>query len=416
MERPTSAHTRKGNRVYRHPFRRDGKMVFSENYTYRIKRHGKAYYFNVGKDLKVAKNLADEIAIFLAQRTTTIEEAIARFSPGKLPHQETVQERVPAIGEIIERYRTNTHHLRAATIRDNIGALRRIAAFILGLPINGKSRTKAKLDKWRTAVDALPVDRITPQQLEKFRSSMLAKAGSDMARKARAITTNNFYLRTAASIFSQKLLKHYGDFTLPSTNPFKEVGRLQEPPHRYTSNIDVRKLVAAAESKLRKQEPGAYIAFVLSLYCGMRRAEIDRLIWSQIDFENKHIWIRTTEVFSPKAKNSENRIDAPDKVFEILNAFRSQSVVPPYVLPGTEPKYPPRCKRIFRILLSWLRKNGINQVHALHTLRKEAGSLMFSQTGSIDKTAEFLRNDPRVAREHYVGRQGRLELLLPSIS
>ena len=413
MERPTSVHTRKGNRLYRHPFRRDGKIVLAENYTYRIKRHGKSYYFNVGKDLKVAKNLTDEIAIFLAQKTATIEEAIARFSPEKLPPVRSVHERIPIIAQIIERYESVTQHLRPATVRDNIGALRRIAAFIEGFPANGKAMTRTKREKWRAAVENLPVDRITPEQLERFRSSMLAAAKNDLSKKARAVTTNNFYLRSAGSIFSPKLLKHYTDFILPSANPFKEVGRLQEPPHRYTSNIDVLKLGAAAESELKMQHPGAYVAFVLSLHCGMRRSEIDRLIWSQVDFENRHIWIRTTEVFSPKAKNSENRIDAPAKVFKALKEFRSHSITPPYVLPGTEANLPPRCKQIFRVLLSWLRKNGVNHVQALHALRKEAGSLMFSQTGSIDKTAEFLRNDPRVAREHYVGRQGRLELQIP---
>lgn len=272
---------------------------------------------------------------------------------------------------------------------------------------------QAKRDKWRDAVDGLTMDRITPEQLGRFRSSMLAAAKTDLAKKARAITTSNFYLRSAASLFSTKLVKHCTDYFVPDPNPFKEVGRLQDPPHRYTSNVDVAKLVAGAESDLKKEHPGAYVAFILGLYCGMRRSEIDRLIWSQIDFEKGHIWIRTTEVFSPKAKNSENRIDAPEKVFRVLCDFRAASIMPPYVLPGTNPIYPPRCKAIFRVLLAWLRKNEVNHVQALHALRKEAGSLMFSQTGSIDKTAEFLRNDPHVAREHYVGRQGRLELEIP---
>ena len=414
MERPSSAYTRKGNRLYRHPFSRDEKVVLAENYTYRVKRHGKSYYFNVGKDLKAAKKLTDEIAIFLAQKTATVEEAIVRFSPEKLPPARSVHQCIPTIAEIIERYESVTPHLRPATVRDNICALRRIAAFIKGFPPNGKAMTKVKREKWRSEVESLHVDRITPEQLERFRSSMLAAAKNDLSKKARAVTTNNFYLRSAGSIFSQKLLKHYTDFNLSLVNPFKEVGRLQEPPHRYTSDVNVLKLATAAESELKTQHPGAYVAFVLSLHCGMRRSEIDGLIWSQVDFENRHIWIRTTEVFSPKAKNSENRIDAPDKVFKVLKAFRPLSITPPYVLPGTQPKLPPRCKHIFRTLLSWLRKNGVNHVQALHALRKEAGSLMYSQTGSIDKTAEFLRNDPRVAREHYVGRHGRLELHIPA--
>ena len=413
MERPLSARTRKGNHVYRHPYRRDGVLVHSENYTYRVKRLGKSHYFNLGKDIKASKTLADDIANFLAAKPNTIETAIARFSPEKLDRPPDPERKIPNVGEIIRRYEEVTNHLRAATIHDNLGALRRIAAFILGLPKNPRKMTKAKTATWRASVDLMSIDRITAHQLERFRSSMIATAGTDHLLKARAITTSNFYLRAAGSIFSKKVIRHYADFILPVPNPFKETGQLQESPHRYVSTIDVGALVRSAENDLRVPHPASYIAFVLSLYCGMRRSEIDRLTWEQVDFTGHHIWIRTTEFFSPKARNSENRIDAPSNVFALLTAFREHSVTPPYVLPGTDSKYPPRCKRVFHTLLGWLRRNGVDHVQALHALRKEAGSLMFSQTGSIDKAAEFLRNDPRVAREHYIGRKGRLELDLP---
>lgn len=365
IDRPISARTRKNNHLYRHPYRKSGKVVHAENYTFRKKRRGKSYYFNLGTDIKRAKVLADDIAAFLAVKTNSIEDAVAVFSPEKGEIPVLSERKIPTVGEISRRYVEVINHLRSATVRDNICALRRIAAFVLGLPPN------------------------------------------------RAITTSNFYMRAAGSMFSKKLLKHYADFSLPEPIPFKEIGQLQEPSHRYISKIDLPKLIADAENELRGHHPASYVAFVLSLYCGMRRGEIDLLIWEQIDFEQRHIWIRRTEYFSPKARNSENRIDAPAKVFEILEAFRVHSVTPPYVLPGASSNYPPRCKNVFRALLKWLRQHGVAQVQALHTLRKEAGSLMYSQTGSIDKAAEFLRNDPRVAREHYIGRNGRLELRLP---
>jgi len=87
------------------------------------------------------------------------------------------------------------------------------------------------------------------------------------------------------------------------------------------------------------------------------------------------------------------------------------SITPPFVLPGAG-KGPLRCKPLFDQALAWLRKQGIQDTKALHSLRKEAGSLIFQATGSIDRAAEFLRNDPRVAREHYIGRKGRLEITL----
>ena len=113
MERPTNARTRKGNRIYRHPFRRgDGLVTHSENYTYRVKRAGKPHYFNLGTDIKAAKGLADEIAAFLASKPNTIEATLARFSPEKLAREPDQQFRIPTVGELTERYREVTNHLR----------------------------------------------------------------------------------------------------------------------------------------------------------------------------------------------------------------------------------------------------------------------------------------------------------------
>jgi integrase len=157
------------------------------------------------------------------------------------------------------------------------------------------------------------------------------------------------------------------------------------------------------------------MVFVLALFCGMRRSEIDRLRWEQVDFVKRHIWIRTTSDKRPKALNSEARIDAGDEVFDALKSFQSHSVTPPYVIPGSlHPTVRYRCHDTYRRLIPWLQSKGLPKLRTLHALRKEAGSIIYQQSGSVDVAADFLRNDPRVAREHYIGRKGRLELVLPS--
>lgn len=108
------------------------------------------------------------------------------------------------------------------------------------------------------------------------------------------------------------------------------------------------------------------------------------------------------------------RAPAPGRgVFEILRAFKEQCDASPYVLPGSADgsvRY--RSDGVFRILTPWLRAQGLPRKGTLQALRKEAGSLMYKKTGLVDVAADFLRNDPRVAREHYIGRMGRLELTL----
>lgn len=416
MDRPTTVKTRKGNRIYRHPYRRGGTVVHAENYTYRVKRDGRPYYFNVGRDQKQARTTADEIAAFLAVKSNTIEAAIARFSPDKIDRPEATTAKVPSIGEFIARYKEVTAHLRPMTVRDNCYALRRVAAHIKGLPVNHKTLKKDALASWKKSVDGLPLNQVTSHRIEQFRSFMLESANGDPLRRAKAITTTNFYIRAGGSMFSKKVQKHYADFVVPESNPFNEAGQLPEPSHRYVSKIDIGLLLSKAETDLREDYPASYIAFLLSLYCGMRRGEIDRLTWDQIDLNERFIWIRTTEYFTPKAKNSEDRIDMPILVTTALKEYRETNNWGVFVLPGPVPVAETvlRSKNSFRLLLTWLRLNGVDHIQALHTLRKEAGSLMFAQTGSIDQAASFLRNHPSVARAHYIGRKSRLELNMDS--
>lgn len=97
-----------------------------------------------------------------------------------------------------------------------------------------------------------------------------------------------------------------------------------------------------------------------------------------------------------------------------LQGLLPLTIPPPFVLPGVG-QGRLLCGRLFAQAIAWLRKYGVQDTKALHSLRKEAGSLVFEATGSVDRAADFLRNDPRTAREHYIGRKGRLEITLPTI-
>lgn len=416
MDRPITFRTRRGARVFRQAYRHKRVVRYAENYSVKIKRDQRQYYFNLGPDKKAATKTADEITTFLAVKSHTIEEALALFVPGKTDNRKVGERHVPTVQEFCARYREAAVHLSETTIQNNICAIRRIVAHILGYDAHGKSMPRATLTKWRARIADTLLSRITPEQLINFRSSLLRKAGTDQTIRARATTTTNSYLRCAGSMFSRKWRLSYQDFILPDPNPFNEVERLREPSHRYHSRVNISELAAAAKRELAESEPSAYLVFVLGLYCGMRRKEMDRLRWDQIDFERRHIWIVTTAESKPKSTNSESRIDAIPQVFETLTAFRAHSINPPYVLPGSiKPNVRYRCKKTYDMLIPWLRAHGMPELRTLHSLRKEAGSVIFEQHGSIDLAADFLRNDPRVAREHYIGRRGRLELVLPKM-
>jgi hypothetical protein len=93
-------------------------------------------------------------------------------------------------------------------------------------------------------------------------------------------------------------------------------------------------------------------------------------------------------------------------------------VLPPFVIPAVrnlrrEPEKPGVL--LFRGLYRWLRASGVNVESPLYIFRKEAGSIIYELTDSYDRAADFLRNDPRIAREHYVGSRRRLEVEVPGL-
>jgi integrase len=151
---------------------------------------------------------------------------------------------------------------------------------------------------------------------------------------------------------------------------------------------------------------------ILCIGAGLRRAELDKLEWEQVCLSERRVHIRTTEFFRPKAKNSESYIDISEGVAAYLKEYKAagENGKRRFVLPGLEVGDKIRCLKVFGALMTWLRTQGVPGRTPLHTLRKEAGSLIFQKAGSIDRAAEFLRNDPRIAREHYVGRKERIEL------
>ena len=66
--------TKHGNRVYK-------RSKSSKNWTHRTIRDGKTLYFNLGKDLDVAKAMADEIDAYLV--FNTVSDTLLKYAPQK---------------------------------------------------------------------------------------------------------------------------------------------------------------------------------------------------------------------------------------------------------------------------------------------------------------------------------------------
>lgn len=431
-DRPTEFKTRKGQRVYRRRIycKNSSIPTHSNNYTFRVQRDNGDAYFNLGTDKRQAGTTADEITAFLSIEGNTVNEALERYSTthrGKAIKRakqaasttSAITAKETTVDAICERYLEITSHLSPKTVANNTNAIRHIAAGILKLPKLGRNQTKAQQQEWRKKTGKFLISSLTNERVEQFRQRELKAVKDDFQQLGATTTTLNSYIRSARSIFSKKLLAHYQDLSLPDFIPFHDIPQLPEPSHRYRSKIDVAQLILSASQELKQDDPVCWIIFLLAIGVGLRSNEIDKLMIEQIDLKNRRIWIRTTPYFRPKSKNSEDYIDVSESVMEEISNYLDSidDENPIFLIPGKlVGGAKMRSRPTFRRLLSWLRSKGINEHKPIHTLRKEAGSMLFKRDGSLHKVAEFLRNDPRVAKEHYVGRKERIEIELPGLS
>lgn len=458
-ERPTEAKTRRGNRVYRNQSKHNKKIRFADEYTFAVKKDSERHRLNLGSDLAKAKQMADQIAAFLSIPSNTFSDLFAHedFQSIKKPRSYKPRARsryqaiplnrenskyVPLIRDLVDRYETNAVHLSETSRKGAVHALRHLTAKVIGVAQLKQTATKRQILTWRRKVGEVPIDLLTLAALEQFRTGEIRDAGEDHIEKGKRVTTLNSYFRSARSIFSERMMAFYEDFELPDPLPLRKVRPLREPSRRYISRIDVADIVSKAkkrfwdgeiskkeiterppssrkDSDYIREDKARFLILLLTISCGLRPKEVSRLTWEQVDFENNQIHVSVTSYDTPKAKNSEASIDVSPAVMTFLREFQPYSIFPPFVIPAPrfgkkEPAKPGQI--IFRQLYKWLRDNGVDVESPLYIFRKEAGSIIFEQTDSYDLAADFLRNDPRIAREHYVSRRRKLSVDVPGLA
>ena len=200
-------------------------------------------------------------------------------------------------------------------------------------------------------------------------------------------------------------------------NPFAGV-KLKDPgPQRYHSEINPEWLLACAGRELRQELPQQYLALFLCLWAGLRRKEADLLTWEQIDFTEGLIHVRRTAHFEPKTEESQRKIDLAPEALDVLRSFKKGSQSE-FVLDGSAPNLAAtydyyRCDCIWRELNAWLRGKGVRQQKAIHSMRKESGSLIASVHGIEAARQHLGHRDIRTTSSHYVDKKKRVEVKLP---
>jgi integrase len=210
---------------------------------------------------------------------------------------------------------------------------------------------------------------------------------------------------------------------LPSPLPFEGVTLPEAGKSRYKSEINPAVLLTAARRELadgiqgdnQPANPRAELfkIVLLALGAGLRRDEIDKLQWKQIQWDRNAIRVETTEHGSTKSAESEADVDVDPGLLEILKTYLPKpGKASPFVIespvapkPQSVRNHHYRCNHLFNEVVGWLRGKGLTARNALHALRKEFGSQICSQAGIYAASVALRHGSITITREHYVDKK-----------
>jgi integrase len=333
---------------------------------------------------------------------------------GLVKHKGAGQSEIITLGQWIEAA-GSVFDGSPATFTQYSQAARHIAADLLGLKRTSK-RWGRKGGDYTAAANAAPLSLFSAKAVQTWRLGYVAARGSDPAKSRAARISCNSILRSAKALFGEKVRKF-----LPAIEgeiPFANVEFYGRESMRYQSKIDAGILLAKAREELAEARPEEFKALLLLLCAGLRRGEVDRLLWRQIDLDAGLIHVEVTEAGGLKSEDSAGEVAIDKTLCGILRGFKAKARGQFY-LEGREvpsgavswgQKY--RCKETFESLVLWLRAAGVEGHRPLHTLRKEAGAMVASRDG-IYAASRFLRHaDIAVTSAHYADTKTRVMIPL----
>ena len=369
---------------------------------------------NTGERQAAAETARD---IFLSLQTNGLEKTLAKYKPKSVKPIEvpkaTLGEWLAAARPIMigarcspfswERYRQTIRH---------------VAAEIAGLP-DGPQRSKTLRKAWWEKVDATPLASLTNDAIKNWMRKKVDEAVTNPASLASVKRNMNFYRRTIKSVFGSRIRKELPNIPLPNPPPGEDLPLYDSGSFRYFSKVNILLLLTAARNALREANEEAYKVFLLALFAGLRRHEIDLLEWAHMDWGRSNILLCETELLSLKTDSSTSEVNVPDDIMLELRSFMPKSTSKfvitasgTFKLTGHRLEY--RCQKVFDSLIDWMREHGVSDPRPLHMLRKEGGSLVNSEHG-IFAAQQFLRHaNIGTTSSHYVDKRKRYTVSLGS--
>lgn len=377
----------------------NGENYLSGGFYIRMFHHGRREYFNLNtanKDL--AAIAAKDIYILL--KTGGWESVFRKYKPEAMEKKED-----PTVGEFFEALRS-TNVGKEMTLNVYIGKFRTILTECFEIPKCSEAYywKSQEYQDWIAAVDRIKLSEITPSRIQAWKKYRLDQVRESPVMTQSTRRTINSMLRGIKSLFAKKRLQH-----LPlkiDGSPIMGIDMEYVPVSKYRSKIaDVNKFLADA---LRELKPEPLKVFLLALGAGLRRNEIDKLMWEQVDLEKAIIHIDVTDLTGLKTASSAGDVFIGAELAACLKEFHAQAKSV-FVVEGTgalkpvnTTSYHYRCAKTFKDLNLWLRSKGITSLKPIHELRKEFGSLICANSGIFAASRQLRHSNITLTNMYYL--------------
>jgi integrase len=366
----TEKRTKKGNRVYK--LRESAKT-----YTLRKRVDGKDRFFNLGTDLRIACQKADEIDAYLYFHS--LEETIEKFNPNRIK-----KGNVPTVGELIKQYSSvkDLLDVKPRSVKSYVGSFKRL------MKIGGRKKdpTTATCGTDWTQIYNL------------FRREMMEGVDEEDEILSRKRTCNSV-LRNAKSLVTDEAMTYYSNWDMSWADELKRLRGYKKVAVHYS--LPDEKLIKDTHEYLENLKCDfRFTMLALALHAGMRRNEIAhcRREWFDLsgDVENS-IVIKNDRNFVPKTGHGGTTL-IKNKWAKLIYA-RANGI--DYLLEGIDRSRQGSIDDAFEPLLKDLRALGWDRQSPLHECRKLYGAFLAS-TDSLYKAQKCLRHtSPQITSDSY---------------
>jgi integrase len=317
-----------------------------------------------------------------------------------------------SVGDLIE-VASSVSSARQHSLAAYVKAFRRIVSEVMGIQDGRKfDAFKGGTIEWRERVDAVLLSSLVPADVLAWKNKRLREAEGDPLVKRRAVVTVNSLIRNAKALLGKKILPFLEQrLVIPRPLPFDGVGFEKSPSMRYVSKMDAYAILARAKEEIADSDREAFKVLLLALVCGLRRSEIDHLLWRAFDFSRSLLRIENSEHHQLKSEDSAGEIDLDLGTAALFKGYRACNPKSLFVIESPNPSRSTsasrcyRCNAVFERVNAWLREQGVENAKPLHTLRKEIGSIIASEQGIFEASRYLRHSDIRITSSIYADKK-----------